>query len=169
MISIEKASIEALDDLAAMAKTIWLNYYIDIIGIDQIQYMLNKFYSQEALLEQIKNNQQFHFIVYNQQSIGFIAYTIQNDKTCFINKYYLLSEYQGKSYGSKCLYALEKQIQIENSNTISAFKLTVNRQNFKSINFYFKNGFTIETVADFDIGNGFVMNDFIMKKLIVTS
>ena len=41
-------------------------------------------------------------------------------------------------------------------------RLTVNRQNFKSVNFYFKNGFTIERVADFDIGNGYVMNDFVM-------
>ena len=41
-------------------------------------------------------------------------------------------------------------------------RLTVNRQNFKSINFYFKNGFKIEQVADFDIGNGYVMNDFVM-------
>jgi RimJ/RimL family protein N-acetyltransferase len=43
-------------------------------------------------------------------------------------------------------------------------KLTVNRQNFKSINFYFKNGFKIEKVEDFDIGNGYWMNDFIMVK-----
>jgi ribosomal protein S18 acetylase RimI-like enzyme len=44
------------------------------------------------------------------------------------------------------------------------FSLTVNRQNFKAINFYFKNGFVIDEVADFEIGNGFVMNDFVMKK-----
>jgi hypothetical protein len=38
----------------------------------------------------------------------------------------------------------------------------VNRQNYKAINFYFKLGFKIQTVADFDIGNGYVMNDFVM-------
>jgi hypothetical protein len=41
-------------------------------------------------------------------------------------------------------------------------RLTVNRQNYKSINFYFKIGFRIEKCADFPIGNGFVMNDFVM-------
>jgi hypothetical protein len=44
--------------------------------------------------------------------------------------------------------------------------LTVNRKNYKAINFYFKNGFTIKEIADFDIGNGFFMNDFIMIKKI---
>jgi ribosomal protein S18 acetylase RimI-like enzyme len=42
--------------------------------------------------------------------------------------------------------------------------LQVNRKNFKSINFYFKQGFTIEYVKDFEIGNGYLMEDFIMTK-----
>jgi ribosomal protein S18 acetylase RimI-like enzyme len=47
-------------------------------------------------------------------------------------------------------------------NHPKTIRLTVNRQNFKSINFYFKLGFKIEKVADFDIGNGYFMNDFVM-------
>ena len=43
-------------------------------------------------------------------------------------------------------------------------RLQVNRSNFKAINFYFKKGFVIESAADFDIGNGFFMNDFVMIK-----
>ena len=43
-------------------------------------------------------------------------------------------------------------------------RLQVNRQNFKAINFYFKMGFVIECVADFDIGDGYFMNDFVMLK-----
>jgi RimJ/RimL family protein N-acetyltransferase len=46
---------------------------------------------------------------------------------------------------------------------IQTFRLTVNRKNFKSINFYFKLGFKIESVEDFDIGNNYFMNDFVMK------
>jgi hypothetical protein len=34
--------------------------------------------------------------------------------------------------------------------------------NVASINFYFKNGFKIEKWADFEIGNGYEMNDYIM-------
>jgi len=43
-----------------------------------------------------------------------------------------------------------------------AMRLQVNRQNYKAINFYFKVGFVIERVADFDIGDGYFMNDFVM-------
>ena len=45
---------------------------------------------------------------------------------------------------------------------LNTMRLTVNRSNFKSINFYFKLGFIIEEVKDFDIGNNYFMNDFIM-------
>jgi diamine N-acetyltransferase len=46
----------------------------------------------------------------------------------------------------------------------SELRLTVNRKNFKAINFYFKNGFIIESVKDFDIGNGYLMEDFVMLR-----
>jgi len=45
---------------------------------------------------------------------------------------------------------------------INTIRLTVNRSNYKTINFYFKFGFIIEEVKDFDIGNNYYMNDFIM-------
>jgi ribosomal protein S18 acetylase RimI-like enzyme len=41
-------------------------------------------------------------------------------------------------------------------------RLNVNRQNYKSINFYFKLGFKIEKVVDIDLDKGYQMNDFIM-------
>jgi len=43
-------------------------------------------------------------------------------------------------------------------------RLQVNRQNYKAVNFYFKMGFIIESVGDFDIGGGYFMNDFVMVR-----
>lgn len=47
---------------------------------------------------------------------------------------------------------------------IQTMKLTVNRRNIKAINFYFSRGFRIDHAADFDIGSGYFMNDFVMVK-----
>ena len=41
-------------------------------------------------------------------------------------------------------------------------RLHVNRQNFKAVNFYFKNNFVIEGVKDTSIGHDYYMNDFVM-------
>ena len=68
---------------------------------------------------------------------------------------------QAKGIGTKLLNHILQTLK--NAKTI---ELTVNRQNYKAINFYFKNGFVIKEVADFDIGNNYFMNDFVMEKPI---
>ena len=44
-----------------------------------------------------------------------------------------------------------------------AFELNVNRHN-KALDFYKKMGMSIDRSGDFDIGGGFYMNDYIMRK-----
>jgi ribosomal protein S18 acetylase RimI-like enzyme len=46
---------------------------------------------------------------------------------------------------------------------LSDVYLQVNRNN-PAVHFYQKQGMEIVETADFDIGNGFFMNDFIMSK-----
>jgi RimJ/RimL family protein N-acetyltransferase len=67
------------------------------------------------------------------------------------------TEQQGKGIGAEAFERL-----LEHYADAREIRLTVNRQNYKSINFYFKIGFRIERCADFDIGGGFFMNDFVM-------
>jgi ribosomal protein S18 acetylase RimI-like enzyme len=42
--------------------------------------------------------------------------------------------------------------------------LQVNKQNAAAIAFYQRQSFTIREAAVFDIGNGFVMDDYVMEK-----
>ena len=76
-----------------------------------------------------------------------------------MHKFYIDQDLANNGLGTQVLQKLESLLPIK---TIT---LTVNRQNFKSINFYFKNGFKIESVEDFNIGDGYFMNDFVMKKI----
>lgn len=164
-IEFETATEKDLETIAKMANEIWHDHYTSIIGKNQIDYMLEKFYSKEALQKQISEKQVFRFILDNGNRIGFMAITNLPDNTCFINKFYIYSGLQSKNIGSKILNILEEELKASNPGPVK-LRLTVNRQNFKAINFYFKNGFKIESVADFDIGNGYLMNDFIMTRTI---
>jgi len=95
---------------------------------------------------------------YNSENIGFISVSSENNADYFIHKFYIKQSLANKGIGSRILEKITKLVSPK------SFSLTVNRQNFKSINFYFKNGFKIDYIADFDIGNGYQMNDFVMKK-----
>jgi hypothetical protein len=75
-----------------------------------------------------------------------------------MNKFYIQTKGQNKGAGSEVFK------QWEAKTNPKEVALQVNRRNYKSINFYFKNGFVIKEVADFDIGQGYSMDDFIMVK-----
>ena len=77
-------------------------------------------------------------------------------KSFFIHKFYVDTQTQRTGVGRAFFDFLLKEFKPE------VIRLQVNRMNYKAINFYFKNGFVIEKVADFDIGDGYFMNDFVM-------
>jgi diamine N-acetyltransferase len=142
-----------------LANLIWRKHYPSIITIEQIDYMLNKMYSAQSLAEQMINGHQFIILEIDKKPVGFVSVSKKTEHHYFINKLYVDTTQHRKGLGKLLL----DKIEADNLDAQS-FTLTVNRQNFKAINFYFKNGFVINEVADFEIGNGFIMNDFVMKK-----
>ncbi len=156
-ILLKAVSLNEIEKVAELAKVIWAKHYPSIIGQEQVDYMLQNMYNHESLLQQInEKGQQFYFIISNNQTIGFISVTNEKNDTWMLNKFYVLEEKAGKGTGTKVLEALKKLI------TPKKIHLTVNRKNYKSINFYFKNNFKIDSLIEINIGNGFVMDDFVM-------
>lgn len=157
MIKLYPAEDKDLIFIQALANEIWWKYYPPIIGYKQVQYMLDKFYSLESLNAQLKElHHQFFLIQSHNKNIGFVSIENKGRNKYFIHKFYILQNHKNKGFGTKVFNKIKKIFQPDE------IRLTVNRQNFKAINFYFKNKFYIESVEDFDIGNGFFMNDFIM-------
>lgn len=150
------AEVSDIPKIKQLAAEIWHEHYPAIIGAEQVLYMLNKNYSSASLQQQMEEGQQFYFIKSQQEQVGFISISSAED-VGFIHKFYILSEHHGKQLGSEAFLSLCDMLP-----QITSWKLQVNRQNFKAINFYFKCGFFISEVADFDIGDGYFMNDFIM-------
>ncbi len=148
--------------IAGLADRIWRAYYIRIISMVQIDYMLDKFYSKDSLLQQMSEGQEFYGIMLDNELSGFVSYSRKNDHEYFIHKFYLIPELHGKHIGSEVMHMLFERMQERSAGMPFEVRLTVNRQNYQAINFYFRNGFIIEKTADFDIGEGYFMNDFVM-------
>jgi ribosomal protein S18 acetylase RimI-like enzyme len=160
----KKAGLPDVNTIYALAEKIWRNHYISIISLEQIDYMLNKMYSAESLSEQMQQGQQFTLVYLNDLPVGYISISTKDQKNYFLHKFYIETTEQSRGIGTHLLgYMINS---LESPETI---ELTVNRKNYTAINFYFKNGFVIKEVADFDIGNGYFMNDFVMIKKIKKS
>jgi RimJ/RimL family protein N-acetyltransferase len=156
--SIIKAQESDFKLIAELAKSIWQKHYVPIIGEEQVSYMLSTIYSKNSLTEQTQAKKHVFYLIKEVDNIiGFVSISAENKTDYWIHKFYVLQNNQNKGIGSIVFNEVLKQM-----NHPKTIRLTVNRQNFKSINFYFKLGFKIEKVADFDIGNGYFMNDFVM-------
>lgn len=142
-----------------MAETIWQAHYPPIIGYAQTAYMLQRNYSIGSLKEQNAAGQIFYWICDETDAeVGFIGISHSDGERIFIHKFYILPDYQGKGAGKSAFLSV-----IALYPDVRSIQLQVNRHNYKSINFYFGIGFKIIQVADFDIGDGWQMNDFIME------
>lgn len=151
------ATDENISSIQSMADEIWRDHYPEIIGMEQVEYMLGRFYSREGMLQQMRDGQQFYRVMLDGQPKGFLAIEARGEGNYFLNKLYIDTREQGRGLGQ----AIWQNLLLLLSD-LREMRLQVNRQNYKAINFYFKVGFVIERVADFDIGDGYFMNDFVM-------
>lgn len=159
-----QASESQLPIVAELAYKIWPSAYAEILSKEQLSFMLGKFYSLEALTEQLeKRNHVFLLVEENGKYVGFASYesNIENHKTK-IHKIYVLPETQGKGYGIQLLNDIENRAK--NAKDTVLF-LNVNRFNRAQF-FYKKAGFEIAYEEDIKIGNGYLMEDFVMEKSI---
>jgi RimJ/RimL family protein N-acetyltransferase len=159
MLHLKVAEEKDLNIISTLAKVIWNAHYVSIVGQKQVDYMLSKIYNHESLIEQLVQKKHiFYLIQNNDESIGFISISSENQKDYFLHKFYIDQQKSNAGIGTEMLNLLLEKINPK------SLTLTVNRQNYKSINFYFKNHFKINRVEDFDIGDGYQMNDFVMVR-----
>ena len=145
-----------------LAETIWPKCYKDILSPEQIRYMLDMMYSEDAIADDVSEKTRYRFIMDDTEIAGFLAWgpLIPDPPVAKLHKLYLLPEKQGQGVGSRAMELVKQQIK---EAGYAYLRLNVNRQNGKAIKSYQKNGFeTIQTVNN-DIGNGFFMNDYVME------
>ncbi len=148
-----------------LAIKIWPSAYLGIISKQQLDYMIDKFYSIESLeIQMLEKNQVFLLIHDNTEYVGFCAYELNaiNSEKTKLHKIYVLPQTQGKGIGKLFLEEVEKTAK---KNKNKYLFLNVNRFN-KAQEFYKLQGYKIIKTEDIDIGNGYLMEDFVMEKTI---
>ncbi len=143
-----------------LAKTIWRETYVPIIGEAQVKYMLKTFQSEKSITEQLKEGLEYYLVSKASKNIGYFAISIQ-DNDLFLSKIYISTIEQGKGFGKNTLLFIEQIARQHNAQTIS---LSVNKNNIGAIKAYKKMGFINLGSVIQKIGNGFIMDDYKMIK-----
>ena len=149
-----------IKELAALASDIWHEYWPALLSSQQIDYMVDKFQSENAIIRQYQNeNYTYYFITESGLNIGYFGISEQQDYL-FLSKLYLSKEYRAKGIGTK---TFNKVKELAASKNYKEIRLTVNKYNQNSIKAYLKWGFEVIDSVVTDIGSGFVMDDYIMS------
>lgn len=153
------SNIELIYSVSAVADEIWHEHFDPIIGEAQVDYMLEKFLSPDALTEQINSGYQYYLFSYEYTFAGFAGVHKENG-SLFLSKLYVHPEFRGKGIAS---YMFHQFIEMCKKNDLSKIWLTCNRHNTNTLEIYEHWGFRKVREEVTDIGNGYVMDDYILE------
>jgi RsiW-degrading membrane proteinase PrsW (M82 family)/ribosomal protein S18 acetylase RimI-like enzyme len=157
---LRRASAADIPLIRKLCYEIWPQTYVDILSKDQIDYMLNMMYSEQALQKDMVDKIEYVIIYDEKDPVGFASFGFTEPGICKLHKIYFLPSTQGKGFGRFTIEEIIKRLKLAGA---SALQLNVNRHN-KAIGFYEKLGFVIIRQEDNDIGNGYFMNDYVMER-----
>lgn len=162
MTEIKKAvSNQDIEQIAGLADIIWHEYFTPIIGAAQVEYMLKKFQSFDAISEAVNQNSYIYYMVFDDGDFcGYMGIHPDN-RAILLSKIYIEKSHRGKKLSKKMIETV-----LQNFSDYDYMWLTVNKHNDNAIAAYKKMGFEITRSQVADIGGGFVMDDYIMEKKI---
>lgn len=171
-IKIRQATLNDRAFIRSVSERTWPSTYGHIISQEQINFMLDWMYSDQSLKEQFEKGHQFFIANLNGSEIGFCSVSEEledhekdntakqtQQKAFKLNKLYVLPTAHGTGSGKALL---KKAIEIAKAEGAASIFLQVNKHN-NAYSFYLKNGFVKEAEFKFDIGNGFFMDDYVMR------
>ncbi len=145
--------------IETLAREIWTEHYTPIIGSSQVEYMLNKFQSVATMQKQVSEGYEYYGIHEANELIGYFSF-LPEANSLFLSKIYVLAEKRGKGVGSMAMKFIESEAE---KRGLPSLRLTVNKYN-PSIAIYLKMGFENVGPVVFDIGGGYIMDDYEMQK-----
>ena len=162
MFNIRKAT---LDDISIINRVAWIVFphtYEEVLSVNQVAYMMDWMYSPENILKQMTEDGHIYYLAFQgDEPVGYLSFQPEGEHIYHLQKFYVLPSFQGMKLG-KLLFQQAIDAIKELHPAPCQMRLNVNRQNTKAIEFYQRMGMNILSEGDFDIGRGYLMQDYIM-------
>ncbi len=161
--TIRPAGADDIPALRALAERIWRVSYAEMLSPAQMDYMLVWMYAPEQIAWEMGAGVVWEMAFVDGAPAGFFSLTLDEGLRAKLNKLYVLPEIQGLGLGRALLAWAEELAATSGAREIW---LQVNKSNERARKTYERAGYTIERADVFDIGGGFVMDDFIMCRVL---
>jgi ribosomal protein S18 acetylase RimI-like enzyme len=152
-----------------LAERIWRQHYEGIISAAQIEFMLAGRLTSAKLRDYVgAADRWLELIAVAGTPVGYVSCAClpAHPGDMKLEQLYLLDTHRSFGLGRRMLAHVESRARKQGRGTLF---LQVNKRNALAIGFYRAMGFTVREEAVFEIGNGFVMDDYVMEKAVPKS
>ena len=155
--------VEDIDALVALTRDTWQRHYTTIISQAQIDYMLAQRYAPDFIRAQLARDDLWWDALHVDGVLTGFAQSERGERPgdMKLDKLYLRYDARGQGLGGTLVRHVEQRARTLGCDRLY---LQVNKNTTSAIGAYRKHGFEIVESATFDIGNGFVMDDYIMAR-----
>ena len=160
---IEPVEVADVEALVALAREIWWAHYSAIISAAQIEYMLGQRYNSEVVRAELRRDGiWWDKLIVAGVMAGFASYFLTGvPGEMKLDKLYVHPRHQRRGYGGTMIAHAG---EVARANGCARLVLAVNKNNRSAISAYLKHGFSVADAVVKDIGDGFVMDDYIMVR-----
>ncbi len=153
---LRKATLEDIPTIQEIAEEAWRPTYGHILTEEQTLYMIPMMYNTGLISAQIDL---FSMLEMDGHAIGYCAFEKTSDTDGKLHKLYLRPSIKQKGAGSFIIEQISNQARLLG---LTSIYLNVNKLN-SAVTFYLKKGFTVDREMVLNIGNGYVMDDYVMR------
>ena len=145
-----------------LAREIFHEHYDTYMDPNHVEFYLEKYQTAKVIEKQLKKNFEYHLIVSNKKTVGYLALEQLKD-SLRISKLYILKEYRNKKFGADAMGFAEN---IARKMQYPEIDLYVNERNNKGSRFYKSIGFEECGCMTHSYENGHTEVDILMAKAI---
>jgi len=148
-----------INTVVVLTNSIWNEYYVPILGKNQVDYMLDNVFSENALVEQIEQGFIYFLIEYGRKGVGCLGIQIR-EEDILVSNLYLCPKHQGLGIGRKTLAMVQN---LSRSKGLKWVTMRVHKENIKAIVSCYRLGFKKTGEICRSIGGAYVIDDLIMQ------
>jgi ribosomal protein S18 acetylase RimI-like enzyme len=154
-----------IDTLAALARIVWQDAYLGIITQAQIDFMLEQRYDTRRLFGELAMPEVWwDKATLDGELVAFASSLLSaTPGEMKLDRIYVDPARQRIGLGGRLIAHVAQRALAQGCHTLI---LAVNKRNERAIAAYRKHGFVVREAVCVDIGNDFVMDDFIMARLL---
>ncbi|MDD3886076.1 MAG: GNAT family N-acetyltransferase [Victivallaceae bacterium] len=151
---------EELVEIRQIAAVIWPETFRTILSGEQIAYMIKMMYDPSVMERELADGFHFALLRIDGVAAGYCSWSAYRPGAAKLHKVYLLSNYHFRGYGRMMIEYVASRCRRDG---FCELYLNVNKRNLTAQAAYRRRGFEAVEAVSINIGNGYVMDDFVMR------